>query len=146
MRDVTLAQEAERAATRLAAIVASSTDAIVGKTLEGVVTSWNAAAERIFGYSEREMVGQSIFVLIPEELHDSERELLDRIRRGERVEFADAERIRKDGTRINIALTVSPIWDSSGRWSAPRPSSATSPSGSSAEAELVRREERYRRW
>ena len=130
MRDVSARKEAERATTRLASIVASSTDAIVGKTLDGVVTSWNAAAERIFGYSEREMVGRSIFVLIPEELHGSERELLDRIRRGERVEFADAERIRKDGTRITIALTVSPIWDSCGLVSAPRPSSATSPTGS----------------
>ena len=114
MRDVSTRRMAESTATRLAAIVASSNDAIVGKTLDGIVTSWNAAAERIFGYSEREMVGRSIFALIPEELHDAERDLLERLRRGERVDFADTVRVRKDGTRIDIALTVSPIWDPSG--------------------------------
>ncbi len=114
-RDVTAHQVAEQAVARLAAIVASSGDAIVGKTLEGVVTSWNTASERIFGYSEAEMVGQSIFTLIPPELHDSERELLERIARGERVEFGETERIRKDGRRIYIAVTVSPIRDTRGR-------------------------------
>lgn len=112
--DVTTEQEAHEAMARLAAIVASSSDAIVGKTLEGIVTSWNAAAERIFGYTASEMVGQSVFTLIPEELHEAERELLDRLRRGEVVEFSEAERIRKDGARIWISLSVSPIWDRSG--------------------------------
>jgi PAS domain S-box-containing protein len=113
-RDVTTQRRAEESDARLAAIVASSADAIVGKTLEGRVTSWNAGAERIFGYSEKEMVGESIFKLIPEELHDSEREILDRIRRGERVDFSEAERMTKDGRRIFIALSVSPILDSRG--------------------------------
>jgi PAS domain S-box-containing protein len=114
-RDVTSQRSAEQASARLAAIVASSADAIVGKTVYGVVTSWNAAAERIFGYSKEEMVGRSIFTLIPEELHDFERELLEKIRRGERVEFSETERIRKDGRRITIALSVSPILDNQGR-------------------------------
>ena len=114
-RDVTAHQEAEQAVARLAAIVASSSDAIIGKTLDGIVTSWNTAAERIFGYSHAEMVGQPIFRLIPEELHDAERELLDRIGRGERVEFSETERIRKDGRRIHIAVSVSPIRDAHGR-------------------------------
>jgi PAS domain S-box-containing protein len=113
-RDVTLEKEAHEAMERLAAIVASSNDAIVGKTLDGTVTSWNAAAERIFGYPASEMLGQPIFKLIPEELHDSERTILERLRRGETVEFAEAERVRKDGERIWISLSVSPVRDRSG--------------------------------
>jgi PAS domain S-box-containing protein len=114
-RDVTDRQAAEQASQRLAAIVASSADAIVGKTIEGEVTSWNAAAERIFGYSAEEMVGASIFRLIPEELHDAERSLLERVSQGEMVEFSETERIRRDGRRIYIALSVSPIRDGVGR-------------------------------
>jgi PAS domain S-box-containing protein len=144
MEDVTGRKTAERAATRLAAIVSSSDDAIVAKTLEGMVTGWNPAAERVFGYSEREMVGQSIFVLIPEELHDTERDILDHIRRGERVDFADTVRIRKDGTRINIALTVSPVWDSSGVVVGASSIKRDITERKRAEAELARREERYR--
>jgi two-component system, cell cycle sensor histidine kinase and response regulator CckA len=114
-RDVTHQVAAEQDAQRLAAIVASSADAIVGKTLEGQVTSWNTAAERIFGYTAQEMIGTSILKLIPPELHEAERALLNRIRQGEPVEFAETERIRKDGRRIFIALTVSPIRDGQGR-------------------------------
>jgi PAS domain S-box-containing protein len=143
MRDLTTRREVERATTRLAAIVASSTDAIIGKSLEGVVTSWNAAAEQIFGYAEREMVGQSIYRLIPEHLHEEERNLLDRIRRGERVDFAEAERIRKDGTRIYIALTVSPIWDSSGKIVGASSIKRDISERKRAEEELARREKRY---
>ncbi len=113
-RDVTLEKEAHEAVERLAAIVASSNDAIIGKTLDGTVTSWNEAAERIFGYPASEMVGQSIFKLIPEELHDSERQILAKLRRGETVEFAEAERVRKGGERIWISLSVSPVRDRSG--------------------------------
>jgi PAS domain S-box-containing protein len=113
-RDVTSEKLAGDAAARLAAIVASSSDAIVGKTLDGVVTSWNAAAERIFGYPAGEMVGQSIFKLIPPELHDLERDVLDRVRRGEAVEIAESERVRRDGRRIWISLSVSPIRDGAG--------------------------------
>jgi PAS domain S-box-containing protein len=114
-RDVTAQRGAEQASERLAAIVASSADAIVGKTLDGVVTSWNAAAERIFGYSAAEMIGASIFKLIPEGLHDSERSILRKIAQGEQVEFSETERVRKDGRRIFIALSISPIRDSQGR-------------------------------
>jgi len=110
-RDVTAEKHSQDAAARLAAIVSSSSDGIIGKTLDGIVTSWNAAAERIFGYTAAEMVGQSIFKLIPPELHDTERELLDRLRRGEPVESSESERISKDGRRIWISLSVSPIWD-----------------------------------
>jgi PAS domain S-box-containing protein len=114
-RDVTAQRGAEQATARLAAIVASSADAIVGKLLDGTVTTWNAAAERIFGYTEDEMVGSTIFRLIPEELHASERALLEQVSRGEAVQFSETERITKDGQRIYIALSVSPIHDSSGR-------------------------------
>ncbi len=114
-RDVTVQRLAEETRARLAAIVASSSEAIVGKSLQGIVTNWNSAAERIFGYSTAEMVGQSIFILVPPEHHDAERMLLERIAKGERVEFSETERIRKDGQRIYIALSVSPILDGQGR-------------------------------
>jgi two-component system, cell cycle sensor histidine kinase and response regulator CckA len=106
--------EAEEAVARLAAIVSSSSDAIIGKSLEGVITSWNAAAERTFGYSGSEMVGQSVFKLIPEELHETERAVLAQLRRGETAEVSETERIRKDGKRIWISLSVSPIRDATG--------------------------------
>jgi two-component system, cell cycle sensor histidine kinase and response regulator CckA len=113
-RDVTSQRSAEETTARLAAIVASSSDAIIGKTLDGIVTSWNAAAERIFGYTAAEIVGKSIFTLIPEELHDAERVLLGRLSRGERVDFFETVRIRKDGQQVDIALSVSPIRDGHG--------------------------------
>jgi len=113
-QSITDEKQAQEAMVRLAAIVSSSTDAIIGKGLDGVVTSWNAAAERIFGYSRSEIVGQSVFKLIPEELHESERAVLARLRRGETVELSETERIRKDGRRIWISLSVSPIRDASG--------------------------------
>jgi PAS domain S-box-containing protein len=113
-RDVTLEKQAHEAIARLAAIVSSSSDAIVGKTLDGIVTSWNDAAERSFGYSASEMIGESVYRLIPEELHDAERAVLERLRRGEAVELTESERIRKDGERIWISLSVSPVRDASG--------------------------------
>ncbi len=144
LRDITKRFESEEAKTRLSAIVASSSDAIIGKTLEGVVTSWNAAAERIFGYADGEIVGRSIFTLIPPELHDTERVLLERIRRGEAVEFAQAERVRKDGTHIFIALSVSPIRDGSGRVVGASSIKRDITSQKRAQEELVRSEARYR--
>jgi two-component system CheB/CheR fusion protein len=103
------------AAGRLAAIVESSDDAIVGKTLEGIVTSWNAAAERVFGYTAEEMIGQPIRKLVPEDRLDDLPHILDQIRRGRRVDHFETERIRKDGQRIFVSLTISPIRDDSGR-------------------------------
>jgi PAS domain S-box-containing protein len=113
-QSITEERAAQEAVARLAAIVSSSSDAIVGKTLDGMVTSWNAAAERTFGYPRSEMVGQSVFKLIPDELHDAEREVLARLRRGESVELSETERVRKDGKRIWISLSVSPIRDATG--------------------------------
>jgi two-component system, cell cycle sensor histidine kinase and response regulator CckA len=114
-RDVTLQRQTHEATARLAAIVASSADAIVGKTPEGLVTSWNAAAERIFGYTAAEMVGRSIFRLIPEELHEAERLLLEQIALGQPVQVAETERITKDGRRRTISVSVSPIRDEQDR-------------------------------
>jgi PAS domain S-box-containing protein len=99
---------------RLAAIVDSSDDAIVGKTLDGVVTSWNAGAERLFGYTGGEMVGQPISRIIPEDCTDDLPTILSAIRRGERVDHYETERVRKDGRRIHVSLTVSPIKDATG--------------------------------
>jgi two-component system, cell cycle sensor histidine kinase and response regulator CckA len=102
-------------AGRLAAIIESSDDAIVSKTLDGIVLTWNVSAERIFGYSAQEMVGSSIYVLIPPELHEEEREVLARIQRGERVAHFETIRRRKDGTLFPVDLTVSPVLGAEGR-------------------------------
>src|SRR5205823_12591853 len=106
-------EDIERA--RLAAIVDSSDDAIVSKTLDGVITSWNRAAERMFGYSTAEAVGHHIKLIIPLERHAEEDDVLARIRRGEIVDHFETVRQRKDGARLTISLTVSPIRDATGR-------------------------------
>jgi PAS domain S-box-containing protein len=100
---------------QLAAIVESSTDAIIGRTVDGVVTSWNAAAERLFGYSAQEMIGNSIEILAPPERQDELDTVNDQLAHGQVVEQFETVRVRKDGTRIHVASTVSPIKDSSGR-------------------------------
>lgn len=110
-RDISEQLVAEYASRRLAAIIESSDDAIVSKTLEGVVMSWNKGAERIFGFTEKEAVGQPITIIIPPELHNQEPEILARIRSGERIEHFETIRKRKDGTLIDISVTISPIRD-----------------------------------
>lgn len=112
--DITERKEAERARGRLAAIVASSADAIIGKDLNGSITSWNRGAERLFGYTEQEAVGQSITILIPTDRLDEEPRILEAIRRGERIEDYDTIRRHKDGTLLEVSLTVSPIIDDNG--------------------------------
>lgn len=99
----------------LAAIVESSHDAIVSKDLNGIVTSWNFGAERIFGYTPEEMIGQSIRRLIPPERMKEEDYILEQIRRGHRIDHFDTVRVRKDGRRIDISLTISPIRSGDGR-------------------------------
>lgn len=99
----------EQAAQRLAAIVESSADAIVAKDLNGVITSWNQGAERLFGYTAEEVIGRPITIVIPEDRLDEEPEILARIRRGERVEHFETIRRRKDGSLVEISLTISPI-------------------------------------
>jgi two-component system, cell cycle sensor histidine kinase and response regulator CckA len=99
----------------LAAIIDSSDDAIVSKNLESIVRSWNAGAQRLFGYSAEEMIGHSITRIIPQELITEESEILARLRRGERVEHFETVRVAKDGQRVHVSLTISPIKDSTGR-------------------------------
>jgi PAS domain S-box-containing protein len=109
------ALDTEEATYRLAAIVSSSDDAIVSKDLNGIVTSWNAAAERIFGFTADDMIGQSIRKIIPPDRQGEEDDVLARIRRGDRVEHFDTIRQRKDGTLVDISLTISPVRNSYGR-------------------------------
>jgi PAS domain S-box-containing protein len=99
---------------RLAAVVESSDDAIIGKTLDGVITTWNHGAEKVFGYSSAEAVGKTIHMLVPPERANEEPDILARIGRGESVEHFETIRVRKDGTYIDVSTTVSPIRDSSG--------------------------------
>jgi PAS domain S-box-containing protein len=113
-RDVTERRRAQRAQAVLAAIVESSDDAIVSKDLEGRITTWNAGAERLFGYREEEVIGRSIILLIPEDHADEEAAILARIRKGERVEHYETVRVRKDGTHIDVSLTVSPVRNADG--------------------------------
>jgi PAS domain S-box-containing protein len=115
MRDITARKQAEEVSARLAAIVDSSHDAIVGKTLEGIITSWNSAAESVFGYTAAEAVGQHISLIIPEERKAEEEDVLARLRRGDRIDNFETQRQTKDGRKIQIALTISPIRDGAGR-------------------------------
>ena len=112
--DITEQSRAVQAREQLASIVESSGDAIVSKDLNGVIVSWNPAAEHLFGYTAEEAVGRPITMLIPDELHDEEPVILGRIRRGESIEHYETIRRHKDGSRINVSLSVSPIKDPNG--------------------------------
>ncbi|HEY0185419.1 MAG TPA: PAS domain S-box protein [Rhodopila sp.] len=106
---------AEEMASRLAAIVTSSDDAIIGKTLDGIVTDWNSGAEAIFGYAAAEIIGKPISLLLPPGQEDEMAEVFQRIGAGARVEHYETRRRRKDGAIIDVSLTISPIWDGAGR-------------------------------
>jgi PAS domain S-box-containing protein len=113
--DVSARSRGEEAVARLAAIVESSQDAILSETLDGIVLTWNAGAERLYGYSAGEVVGRSIAALIPPELPDELGRILEAIRRDERIEQYETVRVKKDGRRIQVSLTISPIRDAGGR-------------------------------
>ncbi len=100
---------------RIAAIVESSDDAIVSKDLNGIIQSWNPGAQRIFGYSPAEAIGRPITIIIPPELQQEERDILDRLRKGERIDHFETVRLRKDGSRVNVSLTISPVRGAQGR-------------------------------
>ena len=110
-----LRMKADKAIGLLAAIVDSSDDAIVSKTLDGVITSWNAGAERLFGYTAKEAIGQHISLIIPANRRTEEAIILQRLSRGERIDHFDTVRVRKDGTALDISLTISPVTDSTGK-------------------------------
>jgi two-component system sensor kinase FixL len=112
--DVSGDKHTEDARNRLAAIISSSEDAIVGKTLDGVITDWNAGAHSMFGYAAEEMLGKTISLLVPDGEVDDTLDILARIRRGERVGHYETRRRRKDGSIIDVSLTVSPVWDNAG--------------------------------
>ncbi|GMU20016.1 MAG: hypothetical protein AMXMBFR13_01170 [Phycisphaerae bacterium] len=108
-------QREEELRARLAAVIESSEDAIVTKTLEGIIRTWNKGAQRIFGYTAEEVIGQPITILMPPERVSEEAVILERLRRGERIEHYETVRVRKDGTRLDISLSISPIKDFDGR-------------------------------
>ncbi|MEA2523383.1 MAG: two-component system, OmpR family, sensor histidine kinase VicK [Thermomicrobiales bacterium] len=114
-QDVTARREAEAARLELAAIVESSADAIVARTLDGIITSWNDGAEHLYGYTAAEVIGQSMAILIPPERADELAENLDQIRHGERVPAYETERLRRDGSRVAVSVGVSPVVDAGGR-------------------------------
>jgi PAS domain S-box-containing protein len=113
--DITDRKTAEKANAFLGAIVETSDDAIVSKTLQGVIQSWNAGAERLFGYAAAEAIGRPITLIIPPDKHDEEQFILSQLCQGERIEHYETTRITKDGRRINISVSISPIRDASGR-------------------------------
>ena len=113
--DITERKDAERATSLLAAIVDSSDDAIISKNLDGTITSWNKGAERLFGYTVPEAVGQHITLIVPWERRAEEEDILRRLARGERVDHFETVRRRKDGGTFDVSLTISPLHESSGR-------------------------------
>ena len=113
IRDITDRRQAEEARLHLAAIVSSSDDAILSKDLDGMITSWNAAAERMYGYSAQEIVGQPVTLLFPPDRQNELTQIMERIRRGERVDHYETTRVRKDGSQLSVSVTVSPIKNSS---------------------------------
>ncbi|MGD0530486.1 MAG: PAS domain S-box protein [Polyangiaceae bacterium] len=115
IKDITERHEAERTLALLAAIVQSSNDAIVSKTLDGTITSWNDAATRLFGYTAEETVGRPITILIPPDRLDEERVLIGRVAAGERVDHYETIRLRKDGTEVTLSISLAPVLDASGK-------------------------------
>jgi hypothetical protein len=114
-RDITDRKQAEQMRERLAAIVDSSDDAIISKTLEGIIVAWNRGAEKIFGYSAADILGKPMLTLLPADRVTEEATILARIGRGESVEHFETVRVRKDGTRIDVSVTISPIRDDTGK-------------------------------
>jgi PAS domain S-box-containing protein len=114
LRDITERKQADEVRERLAAVVESSDDAIISKTLEGTINAWNPGAEKLFGYSSSEALGKPLRMLLPPERADEESEILARIKRGESVDHFETVRVRKDGKKIDISATISPLKDSNG--------------------------------
>ena len=128
----------------LAAIVASSDDAIISKTLDGRITSWNKGAERLFGYTAHEAIGKSIYLIVPPEGRDQVTQILDRIRHGQRIDHLEVVRVCKDGTRVNVSITVSPVHDRHGLIIGASKTARNITARKEWEANLVRNEEAQR--
>lgn len=143
--DLERARQAEQVALQLSAIVTSSDDAIIGKTLDGTIVSWNAGAERMYGYSASEMLGRPISRLVPPVLADETPAILERLQRGERVEHLETVRVRKDGRRIDVSLTISPIRDAAGTVTGASAIARNISERKRAEEALLDREARIRR-
>jgi PAS domain S-box-containing protein len=142
--DITEFKKVEDKIGMLGAIVESSEDAIVSKTLDGTVTSWNKGAERIFGYTEEEMIGKPISMIIPPDRMDEEPHILDRIKSGKRVNHFETKRMRKDGTVIDISLTLSPLKNSDGEVIGVSKIARDVTTQKKAERLLIESEERFR--
>jgi PAS domain S-box-containing protein len=114
LQEITERKRAEEGLAHLAAIVESSEDAIIGKSTEGIILSWNSGAERLYGYRKEEVIGRSVSILIPQDLAGELSSFLDQVKRGKPVEHYETSRLRKDGSRIEVSIAVSPIRDSGG--------------------------------
>ncbi len=114
-RDITQRKQAEETQYLLAAIVTSSHDAVVSKTLDGIITSWNAGAEHLFGYSAAEAIGQHITLIIPHELFYEEETIIEQLRNGQRIDHYETVRLRKDGSTVPVSLSISPVKDKEGK-------------------------------
>src|ERR1700747_409768 len=115
VEEITDKKKAEEARYRHAAVIESSDDAIASGTLDGIIVSWNTGAQKIYGYTEAEAVGKTISSLVPHALEDEEKNILETLKSGDRIEHFETVRVTKTGKRINVSLTISPIKDSSGR-------------------------------
>ncbi len=142
--DITERKQAEAAMQRLAAIVESSDDAIISKNLDGIIQSWNAGAERLFGYTAAEAIGRSIMLLIPPGREDEEPGIIAKIRRGERVDHYETTRRRKDGKLVQVSLTVSPMRDGRGRVIGASKIARNITERKTAESEVSRQQKLYR--
>jgi PAS domain S-box-containing protein len=137
-------QQEQEARFALAAIVESSDDAIIGKTLDGIITSWNTGAQRLYGYTAEEVIGRNINLLLPPERTDEIPQILERLRRGERIEHYETVRVRKDGAHLDISLTVSPIKNASGQITGASAIARDITEPKRSQAELQESERRFR--
>ena len=133
-RDISDRRKTDETRYRLAAIVDSADDAIISKDLNGIIRTWNQGAQRMFGYSAEEMIGQPVLRLIPPELHYEEDEILRKLRAGDRIDHYETTRRKKNGKSVEVSVTISPIRDHSGRVIGASKSPATSPIASASSA------------